>query len=86
MPPKPAPVSPAQEAEAAPEDDLYILKDVEKPDPEEPKLDLGKVGKHGELSIEKMRGPDASIADVEGKPRGGAGVRLRIPLGKEQAK
>jgi len=88
---KPASVPPAPAAEAKSEvksgtkaeDDLYILKDVEKPEPEEPKLDLGKVGKHGELSIEKMRGPEAATADEEGRPRGGAGVRLRIPLGKQ---
>lgn len=88
VPAKPAPVPPAPSAEAKSgaraEDDLYILKDVEKPEPEEPKLDLGKVGKHGELSIEKMRGPDAAVGDEEGRPRGGAGVRLRIPLGKQQ--
>jgi hypothetical protein len=88
--PAPAPPAPAPEVRsevksgAKAEDDLYILKDVEKPEPEEPKLDLGKVGKHGELSIEKMRGPDAAIEDDSGRPRGGAGVRLRIPLGKQQ--
>ena len=87
VPAKPAPVPPAPATEvksgARAEDDLYILKDVEKPEPQEPKLDLGKVGKHGELSIEKMRGPEAATADEEGRPRGGAGVRLRIPLGKQ---
>jgi hypothetical protein len=83
-PTRPAPVSPGQETEARAEDEIYILKDVKKPEPQEPKLDLGKFGEQGKLSIEKMRGPDAVSADEEGRPRGGAGVRLRIPLGNQQ--
>lgn len=81
---RPAQAKPAQEAEPESEKSLYILKDVEKPEPQEPKLDLGKVGEDGKLTIERMRGPDAAIADEEGKPRGGAGVRLRIPLGDQE--
>ncbi len=63
------------------EDDLYILKDVPEPEEGKPKLDLGKVGKKGQLSLEKM--PLDSDAEYDTRPRGAGGIRLKIPLGKQ---
>jgi len=63
-----------------PGDELYILRDV----PEEAPftgLDLGKVGKKGELSLERM--PLESDGELDNRRRGAAGVRLKIPLGKQ---
>jgi hypothetical protein len=63
------------------EEDLYILEDLPEPAPAEPKLDLGKVGKKGKLSLERM--PGAGEGEDEGKPKGAAGILLKIPLGKQ---
>ncbi len=62
------------------DDELYILKDVEKPETV-PKVDLGKVGKRGELSLESMRIEGEEPPDT--RPRGAGGLRLRVPLGKQ---
>ncbi len=63
-------------------EDLYILKDVPEPEEGKPKLDLGKVGKNGQLSLEKM--PLDSDSDYDTKPKGAGGIRLKIPLGKQE--
>jgi hypothetical protein len=41
----------------------------------------GKVGKKGELSLERM--PLDTAGEFETKPKGAASVRLKIPLGKQ---
>jgi hypothetical protein len=65
-------------------DELYILKDLPEPKDAEPKLDLGKVGKKGKLSLERMPldQPDTYEGEPETRGRAG-GVRLKIPLGKQ---
>jgi hypothetical protein len=70
----------AQDPQAKSEDDLYILKDIPEPAPVAPKLDLGKVGEKGKLSLERM--PGAGEGEDAGKPKGAAGILLKIPLGK----
>ncbi len=62
------------------DNELYILDDVEKPETV-PKVDLGKVGKRGELSLERMRIDGEEPPDT--RPRGAGGLRLRVPLGKQ---
>jgi hypothetical protein len=70
------------EIELKGEDDLYLLKDLPEQTPEpEPKLDLGKVGKKGKLSLERM--PLENDGAYDTKRRGAGGVRLKIPLGKQ---
>jgi len=70
----------AHEIELKGDDDLYILKDLPEP-MHEPNLDLGKVGKKGKLSLERM--PLESAGEYDTKRRGAGGVRLKIPLGKQ---
>jgi len=68
------------EKELKDKDDLYILKDLPEP-PHEPKVDLGKVGKKGKLSLEHM--PLERSGEYDTRRRGAGGVRLKIPLGKQ---
>jgi len=63
------------------DDDLYILKDLPEPAPDQPKLDLGKVGKKGSLSLERM--PLESAGEYDTRPPGAGGIRLKFPLGKQ---
>jgi len=79
--PEPAAGKAPLSTQADTEEDLYILEDLPEPAPDEPKLDLGKVGKKGKLSLERM--PGAAEGEDEGKPKGAAGILLKIPLGKQ---
>jgi len=79
--PDPAADKPLQGTQADTEEDLYILQDLPEPAPDQPKLDLGKVGKKGKLSLERM--PLDTEGDFDPKPKGAAGIRLKIPLGKQ---
>jgi len=79
--PEPAPDKAPQGTQASTEEDLYILEDLPEPAPDQPKLDLGKVGKKGKLSLERM--PLDTEGDFDPKPKGAAGIRLKIPLGKQ---
>ena len=79
--PKPSEPDTATEKQLKDAEDIYILKDVPEPAEAQPKLDLGKVGKKGELSLEKM--PLDSDGEYDTKPRGAGGIRLKIPLGKQ---
>jgi hypothetical protein len=83
-PPKPSEPDAATEKELKDAEDLYILKDLPEPAEPEPKLDLGKVGKKGKLSLERMPldQPDTYEGEPEARGRAG-GVRLKIPLGKQ---
>jgi len=79
--PEPAAGKAPQGTQASTEEDLYILEDLPEPAPDQPKLDLGKVGKKGKLSLERM--PLDTEGDFDPKPKGAAGIRLKIPLGKQ---
>lgn len=66
------------------DESLYTLQELPDEPPATPELDLdnvGKVGKKGTLSLERM--PLESGGEFDTRKRGGAGVRLKFPLGKQ---